>query len=423
MKKTDKRFGKKLTFFLAGCLALFLASGQVSHALEPGRPVKLGIVPAGEELREGLKDEKLVYDLYQIAGLDVSSGNGSLIFSLRDLYKNGDRPVTISTDMDASSWKKEAAKAFVTAVTRDEPLISGAALKPGEKLEKDDRGRDLAPALYLVIARGAETDPADPESYADFSDPENPVTKVLSGDYLYTFAPVLIVLPYTASDIDENPRTTDSGEWNYDVTVHLKPERESRFGSIRIIKKLLTFNEKADAVFTFRVKGVYKDEVVCDREVILSFDSSEDRFREAVIGGLPVGTEITVTEEETGNGYYLVQQEPAEQDGKPAVQTVRADEIVEFLFANDFEEESSSEERSSEENSSEERSTEEKSSEETETTPEETTTEETTPDEPDRPDTGDRSHFLTYVIMASISGAVLLLAGIIALIIKKRKQQ
>ena len=54
-----------------------------------------------------------------------------------------------------------------------------------------------------------------------------------------------------------------------------------------------------------------------------------------------------------------------------------------------------------------------------ETTPEETTPKET---EPDTPDTGDRSGFRFYVILASSSGILLLAAAVAGMIGKKKKK-
>ena len=328
-------------------------------------PVSLGVVPAGAEYLTDLDPADIVYDLYKVADAAEVPGFETYDFAVRDFYAGGANAVTVTRDMDADAWRTQAANAFVKALTEnDTPLIRGKSLSEGEKLTTADDGSALLPGLYLLVARGADPALQDVSAFADLSDPEQPVSVVTSGNYIYTFAPALIALPYTSPDVDEQIATTADGEWNYDVTAHLKPERTERYGSIRIVKKLLNYMKGTNATFVFTVTAVYRGETVLQKEVTITFDGSSERIQEILVDHIPVGAVVTVEENTPQDGYFLVQ---AENDP----QTVSADTIAEFLFANDYEEG-------------------------------------TTPP----PDTGDRTSLWRYMILAAVSGLALVLIGV-----------
>ena len=444
-RKTDRRSARRAdirgNFFLMLAAVLLLAfslerntPAVYADRIDSSRKVSLSVVPVSKDFQDDLDEKDIIYDLYAVAGLSEETA-GSLSFSMKEAYKE----MSVTGKETAEGWQEKAQEAFLAAVSSDKPVISGRSLADSEKMEADDDGKALTPGLYLLIARGADPSLEDPEAYIFSREQDGKTikgTKAVSGEYIYEFLPALILLPYTDPEITGEVRSSDDGEWEYDVTVHLKPSREDRYGDIKIIKKLLNYKEGTDAEFVFLVIGTLNGQENYRKEVTLSYGSGSGAIRETVLTGIPVGTYIDVTELEA-EGYVLVQEDIEEH-------IVRSDETIVFAFANDYTEPSSSEptpeqttpeEPTPEEPTPEETTPEEPTPEETtpeatepsspeKTTPEETTPEETTPKEtePDTPDTGDRSGFRFYVILASSSG-ILLLAAAAAGIIKKKKKK
>ena len=359
INRKQKRFRIATAVLMALLFVLF--SGTVL-AVDLTIPVELGIVPAGSEFLEDLNEADIVYDLYKVADATEISGQDTYGFAVREFYTSEAYAVEISPEMDAESWRTQAAHAFVKALTEnDTPLIWGQTSKADERFTTADDGSQLLPGLYLLVARGADAALQDPSVYADTTDPEQPKSIAYSGNYIYTFAPVLIALPYTSPEINEEIHTTADGEWNYSVTVHLKPERTERYGSISIVKKLLTYKKGTAADFVFTVRAEVYGSIVFEKEVTISFDENSERIQELVIDGIPIGATVTVEEKTPQDGYVLVQSENDPQ-------VITAEIIPEFLFANDYEE--------------------------------------VTP-----PDTGDHVHLWLYILLAAVSGLGLLYMG------------
>ena len=121
------------------------------------------------------------------------------------------------------------------------------------------------------------------------------------------------------------------GSWQYDVTATLKLERSPRYGSIRIVKTLSSYNSSlGDVTCVFPVEGtdasgntVYSD--------VVSLTHSAAGTKEVLIEGIPAGTTVTVTEVYSGASYEL--QTETEQTA-----VIAADEIVEVSFENAYDE-------------------------------------------------------------------------------------
>ena len=70
--------------------------------------------------------------------------------------------------------------------------------------------------------------------------------------YMYNFTPYLVSLPHNYYDPD---KTDSSDEWVYTVEMGLKPGREERYGSIKIMKELteMSMMPGNEATFVFQV--------------------------------------------------------------------------------------------------------------------------------------------------------------------------
>lgn len=163
--------------------------------------------------------------------------------------------------------------------------------------------KNLSHGLYLVEAADTDTD-----------------------NYTYKFNPYIVSLP---DNLYYQTKDAKDDEWIYDVTVGLKPERENRKGSVKIVKTLQEFNSSLnEATFVFSVEGKDKDgNVVYSNVVSTTFD--EAGRKEILLDDIPAGLEITITEIYSGASYTLTSDE---------VQTgvIVADEIFEADFNNTY---------------------------------------------------------------------------------------
>lgn len=170
----------------------------------------------------------------------------------------------------------------------------------------------LPAGLYLVYAHMLET-----------------------AEYRYVFTPYLVALPDNAYYTYGSPQwqEPEADGWSYDVSVGLKPERETLYGSLRIEKRLESYNATlGDAAFVFRVDVQKDGETVYSDVVSLSFDGPGTLG--TVIRGLPVGAEATVSEVHMGP-YRLVSVEP--EGGTVTVQKDGAEgSPVTVTFVNEY---------------------------------------------------------------------------------------
>ena len=157
--------------------------------------------------------------------------------------------------------------------------------------------------LYLVEAEKADTD-----------------------RYSYSFNPYIISLPDNLYYQSNDPA---DDEWIYNVTSGLKPEQESRYGSLKIRKTLQEFNASLkEATFVFQVEGTDDDgNVVYSNVASTTFDASGTK--EAVLDKIPAGAHLTVTEVYSGASYKLTSAESQET-------TIVADQTMEVDFSNTY---------------------------------------------------------------------------------------
>lgn len=140
--------------------------------------------------------------------------------------------------------------------------------------------------------------------------------------YTYDFIPYLLALPgnYYAA--------TGSDDWVYDVESALKPEQQTRYGSLAIEKVLEDYNATlGGATCVFTVEALLDGEVVYSDAVSLVFD--EAGRKTVTADGIPAGAQVTVREVYAGAGYQVVGDD---------VQTAEiiADDTVPVNFGNTY---------------------------------------------------------------------------------------
>jgi hypothetical protein len=289
-------------------------------AVDLTEPCSLTVSPGSDEYADELIQAGLVIDLYQVADVLPVVGADGYTFEMRSAYDE----LLISDEMSNAAWRALAQQAAEIALNGDMPVVSGA--QPNTAITETEGGR-LESGLYLIIARGAdETDYIS--TVTDEEGTEQLVTSVHTQRYTYSFQPELVAIPEKPADASGEMNTASDGEWLYDITVSLKPERELRYGSVSIIKTLLSYNvSNGPATCVFRVEGVWDGETVFSNVYALTF--TEPGQRTVVADRIPAGAEVTVTEIYSGAGYSLIS-EPE--------QTVllEADEVAEVSFINDY---------------------------------------------------------------------------------------
>lgn len=239
---------------------------------------------------------------------------GARLYRMADIDAQGEYTVTeafaeLETELleaaESGQWRDVISHAEAVAEgneSSDGQEPSGSGIAPdGQVQVENGQGvvRELSPGLYLVLA-----DPA------------------VSGSDTYRFLPLAAALPGWDAE---------SGEWQYHVTVSLKPERESAYGSLRILKTLERYNASLGTVtFVFSVDGkdslgniVYSD--------VVSTTHSAAGTEEVLIENIPAGTTVTVTEVYSGASYELTSQ-------PQQTVTVTAETVAQTEFSNTYNE-------------------------------------------------------------------------------------
>ena len=184
-------------------------------------------------------------------------------------------------------WKRLSEEAFALVYDLDEngkPL--GEPKTPPERtgeLRLTDDG-SLAAAetlsglelgLYLVAVDAAE-----------------------SPKYEYSFTPMVISLPWSEYQYVGGEA---SDTWQYEREAVLKPSRELRYGNVKILKTLTSYNESmGDVTFVFEVNARDSETGENIYSNVVSATFSATGTREILLEQLPAEAEVTVTEVYSG---------------------------------------------------------------------------------------------------------------------------
>ena len=266
---------------------------------------------------DDLKTADVKVDLYKIAAAvaetipEGQSGHGSMyVFSLAELDTYDELAA-----MDNDSWRT-LAKTKANAILGTTVPTANYSFTASDGVTEQ---KTVAAGLYLVVAHGKDMAPAD---YI-VKDASGDVTTVAdSATYRYTYYPELIALPttvatmgvasgttvnyntYTGADGKQHTGvSTAGGTWQASLSAMLKPTREFRFGNLRIIKDAPAPSETGYATFVFYIEAKDADKKVVYKDYCgLSLPGYKQKD---IIGKIPVGSTVTVTEVYTGANYTL----------------------------------------------------------------------------------------------------------------------
>lgn len=297
-------------------------TGSCSLTIYPEDPNKGETDRFGEDLASA----GVVADIYRVADAKKASGQDACRFEPVEGYA-----LEIPEYPKAEDWvslAQQAARTVFGGNGAAEPVEKGVPV--GTAITGLDTG------LYLVIARGGEL--TDPEDYVteieeETQDSDEGETKLAtianSAQYTYTFAPQLISLPDRLTEADEEGVVTGMSDWNYEPEISLKPERESRYGSLEIVKTLLEYESvegtQESVTCVFEVTGQLAGELVYSEVESITFTATGQES--VILDRIPALAEVTVKEVYSGAGYELTV--PGDRRA-----VISADEVVSVEFEN-----------------------------------------------------------------------------------------
>lgn len=283
--------------------------------------------PKNTELASDIANADVVVDLYKVADAVPVEGYDTYTYQFLDGYeKLGD---IYKENADNADWRQMAQSAAGYALDNGKAVKS--EMPVGSAIDNLDCG------LYLLIARGRGI--ADYRTTVKQEDgKENIATVAHSERFVYTYLPELISLPGRQAqnaDGSVTNTTAGNGEWQYAMSVNLKPEQDPRYGAIEIVKTLQSYNYNANAEnmnpaeFVFQIEAELNGEKVRSTTVSLSF--TEAGQKSAIVDQIPIGAVVTVTEVYSGSSYELI-------TDREQTATVEAEDIVSAAFTNDYNE-------------------------------------------------------------------------------------
>lgn len=276
------------------------------------------IAPGGENVIADLKTANVVIDVYLVADMIKSTMYDTYSFKVTTPFSTTVTDASLNDPaIDKTGWEDLAEKAL-------EVVQSGSATA-STSVNVDATGGlaslTTTQGLYLLVAHTAGltdyfktiTTSTASSSESDDTSAASSGTKLVtiaqSQNYEYQFAAQLITLP-TKDAVDGVIMTSNPGPWlfgkqNEPLQFVLKPGQVYRHGDLKIVKTLdppFAGPDPASFVFKITWKDGTKDEV---RYVEITFTEAGEK--EYILEKtIPVGTEVTVTEEHSGLQYSLV---------------------------------------------------------------------------------------------------------------------
>lgn len=335
-------FCSLLTLALAAgtAAAVPVLNGTAAEFIDLAQPCSVRIEPVDPqktEFSEDLKSADIVYDIYMIAEAEEVPGYDTYTYKfvsnefgdyaeLQNLYHE---------DFDEEAWERlaqEAATLTLKDSTAPPPVIA-------EDVTNSEI-MNLPCGLYLIIARGRNIE----DYYERVTDEEGNVSLVsvaYSDEHIYRFKPTLVSLPGKMPV--PGGSTSEADSWHYDLTVTLKPEQEPRYGQLRIVKTLLSYETRDPATFVFEITATIPDRrdstvvhTVYSDVVTLTFTEPGEQFV-LLEKKLPVGATVVVKEVYSGAVYTPVTTVEPDPVIIPALP-----DVAEVRFTNDYNEDNRS---------------------------------------------------------------------------------
>ena len=306
-------------------------AGSCSLTVYPEDPHKEG----ADSFREDLAGADVVVDLYQVARAVKTSGHDTYHYELTGEYASLKLPDSPEEGAQpAASWEETAQQAAAIALDAASPCtpVSGSGESAGTKVG------NLAPGLYLLVARGRNlTELADYKIEIEQTDSltqeesKRIATIANSQQYTYAFLPQLVSLPTKEADANGVINTANPGDWIFEASVNLKPERLDRYGSLEIVKTLSEYETmggvQESATFVFEVTGMLDDQVVYSNVESITFTAAGQE--RVVLDRIPAMAQVTVREVYSGSSYQLTV--PGDRTA-----TIAADDVVSVEFENEY---------------------------------------------------------------------------------------
>lgn len=306
-------------------------AGSCSLTVYPEDPHKEGADSFGEDLAGA----DVVVDLYQVARAVKTSGHDTYHYELTGEYASLNLPDSPEEGAQpAASWEETAQQAAAIALDAASPCtpVSGSGESAGTKVG------NLAPGLYLLVARGRNlTELADYKIEIEQTDSltqeesKRIATIANSQQYTYAFLPQLVSLPTKEADANGVINTANPGDWIFEASVNLKPERLDRYGSLEIVKTLSEYETmggvQESATFVFEVTGMLDDQVVYSNVESITFTAAGQE--RVVLDRIPAMAQVTVREVYSGSSYQLTV--PGDRTA-----TIAADDVVSVEFENEY---------------------------------------------------------------------------------------
>ncbi len=306
-------------------------AGSCSLTIYPEDPHKEGADSFGEDFAGA----DVVVDLYQVARAVKTSGQDTYHYELTGEYASLKLPDSPEEGAQpAASWEETAQQAAAIALDAASPCtpVSGSGESAGTKVG------NLAPGLYLLVARGRNlTELADYKIEIEQTDSltqeesKRIATIANSQQYTYAFLPQLVSLPTKEADANGVINTANPGDWIFEASVNLKPERLDRYGSLEIVKTLSEYETmggvQESATFVFEVTGMLDDQVVYSNVESITFTAAGQE--RVVLDRIPAMAQVTVREVYSGSSYQLTV--PGDRTA-----TIAADDVVSVEFENEY---------------------------------------------------------------------------------------
>ncbi len=263
--------------------------------------------PKNEQMTADLKNADVVIDLYQVAKAVPVEGYDTYTFEFLSGYEKLEE--IYDKAPENADWRKMAQSAARYALENADPVTGGKGAPVYSPVG------DLECGLYLLIARGNGIEDYTTEITQE-DGAKDIATVAHSQEYTYTFAPELISLP--SKQIENADETVDNttagnGAWQYSMNVKLKPLQERRYGPLRIIKTLESYEMGDPATFIFHITAKYNGKEYKD-VVSITFTPEDVEGQKSYLleDKIPVGAEVIVEEVyHGGNDYEQVSISPA----------------------------------------------------------------------------------------------------------------
>lgn len=296
---------KKLAAIAAVILALALFSFPVLATEAPSDP------PSKEELQQEYKDANVVLDFYCLAILN----NG--VYELTDAFSGLD--ISKKDGETDADFAKRIAQAGVEIVKAD----GSTAVPAYPSMPLDQLIKDMPLGMYLVIPHGSDLEMKDYfKKIKDEDGNEVYVSIAQTPDYEYRFSPILATTSYETPDLE----------------FEVKAEKVNRYGNVKIVKTLNTYETSGPVTFGFHIKAVKDGQTVFEDYAGLTFNGPG---RDSVeIYRIPAEAVVTVDEIYSRQAYAQISDDPEPvtvQPGKTVTVLIGGEDSGnEDSFVNDY---------------------------------------------------------------------------------------